>query len=93
MPGVAALQPARFALGLRVVLPTTPGLPFSYRNPFQIAVIRNTEYNSTQNPVNEHCGDCSLQLRAWFPSLHWRGCRLNDPSACIRRYYTAFKPW
>ena len=29
MPGVAALQPARFALGLRVVFRTTPGLPHS----------------------------------------------------------------
>jgi hypothetical protein len=29
MPGVAALQPARFALGLRAVFPTTPGLSFS----------------------------------------------------------------
>ena len=29
MPGVAALQPARFALGLRAVFRTTPGLPSS----------------------------------------------------------------
>ena len=28
MPGVAALQPARFALGLKAVFRTTPGLPF-----------------------------------------------------------------
>jgi len=30
MPGVAALQPARFALGLSAVFRTTPGLPSSF---------------------------------------------------------------
>ena len=43
MPGVAGLQPARFALGLSAVFRTTPGLSSFWRNAFSVAVSGITE--------------------------------------------------
>ena len=42
MPGVAALQPARFAPVLSAVFRTTPALPSSQRNTFHTAVAGST---------------------------------------------------
>jgi len=39
MPGIAALRPARFALGLSADFRTTPSLFLSYSNGFVVAVI------------------------------------------------------